>query len=91
MRKHIPYLIWLVAAGLLVTYVVRAYQDIPRGATSQIVLRFGALFLLVGGMLVRTLINRRENLSFVNFGFKLIAVGILFLLILVALLQVVLF
>ena len=91
MRKHIPYLIWLLAGGFLVVYVARAYQDVPSSATSQIVLRFGALFLLVAGMLVRTLLNRRANLSFVNFGFKLIAVGILFLLILIALLKVLFF
>ena len=91
MKKHIPGIIWIAAGVLLAIYVMRAYQDVPQNATSQIVLRFGAIYVFIAGMVARTLINRRENVCVTNFGFKLVGEGILFLAALTSMLLTVLF
>ena len=91
MKKHIPYLIWMVAGILLAVYVARAFGDVQKDSASQIALRYGAVYVFIGGMVAHTVLNRRENVCFTNFGFKLVAEGILFLAALTSMLLTVLF
>lgn len=91
MKKHIPYLIWIVAGVLLAVYVARAFGDVPKSDALQIALRYGAIYVFIGGMVAHTILNRRENVCFTNFGFKLVAEGILFLAALTSMLLTVLF
>jgi hypothetical protein len=48
------------------------------------ILFYASLAVLDGACLARTLINRHVNSSVTNFGFKLMAVGVFFLLILIS-------
>ncbi len=91
MKKHIPNLIFIVGLILLAVYAVRSHNGALMTEPRQIALRYTALFVLVAGMAVRTLINRRENVSETNFGFKLIAVGVVFLIVLISLIKAVWF
>lgn len=91
MKKHVPYLIWIVSGILLAVYVARAYLNVPSEDASQIWLRFGAAYVFILGMVTRTVINRRENVCVTNFGFKLVGEGLLFLAALTAMLKLLLF
>ncbi len=70
--KFIPPLIWMAAGVMLCVFFVRT-RDPAAGRLSQIFLLYGSLAVADGGLIAHTLINRRENLSSVNFGFKLMA------------------
>lgn len=91
MRKHIPNLLWIAAGLLLVAYAVRAQLNVPRTESVQRALRYGAAYVALLGMTVRTLLNRRENVCATNFGFKLVTVGLLFLIVLSTMLLELLF
>lgn len=83
MKRHIPALIWSAAGILLCIYFVGFGQGLRLHDGAQLYLLYGALALAVGGYLTHVLLWRKENLSSVNFGYKL-ALGLLALLLLLS-------
>ncbi len=77
-KKYIPPLIWLLAGILMCVFLIRL-GSYDRLALSQVFLFYGALYVADAGLITHTVINRRENLSVTNFGFKLMAEVLIFL------------
>ncbi len=78
-KKYIAPLIWLLAGGIMCAFLLRLANGVDRMQLSQIFLFYGALYTADAGFVVGTLVNRKENLSVTNFGFKLMAEVLVFL------------
>ncbi len=78
--KYIPPFIWLAAGAVLCIFLIRL-GSVDRLALSQIFLFYGALTIADAGLIVHTIINRKENVSVTNYGFKLMGEALLFLII----------
>ncbi len=82
MKKHIPPLLWILAAVLFCSFLV-----VSRSGGNALLghcLFYGSFAVLDVGCLVKTITNRHVNSSVTNYGFKLMGVLVFFLLILVS-------
>ena len=83
MKKHLPPLLWILGGILFCAFLV-----VARDESAQPLLRhalfYGSLAVIDGGCLTKTILNRHVNSSVTNLGFKLMAVGVFFLLVLVS-------
>ena len=79
MRKHIAPLIWIVAGVLMCIFFYRMNAGVETGTTGQILLFYGSLLTVLGGLVTRTILYREDNTSDINYGYKLLAEAILIL------------
>lgn len=83
MKKHLPPLLWILGGILFCVFLVFAKDPTALPMTRHLFF-YGSLAVVDGGCLAKTILNRHVNSSVTNFGFKLMAVGTFFLLILVS-------
>jgi len=81
-KRHLAPILWIAAGLLFCAFLVTTRSPGSSDLTRHL-LFFGACLALDAGCAARTLVNRAENTSGVNFGFKLMAAGIFALLILI--------
>ncbi len=79
MKKHLPILVWIAAAALLCVFFARLGTGAARGDLMQIFLLYGSLIVGVLGLVTHTVLYREDNVSSVNFGYKLLAEAIVLL------------
>ena len=72
MKRHIPALIWCLAGLLLCIYFVGFGQGMRMDDGAQLYLFYGALMTAIIGFLVHAILYRAENVSSVNFAYKLV-------------------
>ncbi len=84
--KHIIPLIWIAAGGLMCAFLLRL-GEVDRLALSQIFLFYGSFAVADAALVTQTIMNRRENVSKTNFGFKLMGEAVILLLLLVFMLK----
>ena len=90
MKKHIPPLLWILAGVLFCAFLVAAREASCTPLTRHL-LFYGSLAVLDAGCLARTLLNRENNSCVTNFGYKLMAVGVFFLLIVISCIRAIFF
>ena len=86
-KRLLPALIWCAAGVLLCIYFVGFGQGMRLMDGGQIFLVYGGLLLGVGGLMAHTILWRKDNLSRINFGYKIAVEIIVILLVLTSFLE----
>jgi hypothetical protein len=91
MKRYLPAIVWLLAGVVLCIFFVQLSENTIGGELTQIFLLYGALGLGVLGLVTHTIVHREDNSSSVNFGYKLLAEGVVLLALIAAMLKEIFF